>query len=183
MSRLRHVAFFSPGLLICAAGPSAAQETRATINGRVTDPSGAVVPGAKVAVLNKSMGTRVVLSTNESGLYEAPLLIPGQFQVAVEAGGFRKSIQDAIELRVGDRLEVNVKLEIGSTDQSITITTETEQLTTESGQILLPADQLTTSRYFNTSAGFVTAANAQPVANLRAFPLRWAPSAVGPRPR
>ncbi len=53
-------------------------------------------------------------------------------------------LRDAIELRVGARLEVNVKLEIGSTDQSITITTEAEQLTTKSGQILLPADQRTT---------------------------------------
>ncbi|HZT40145.1 MAG TPA: carboxypeptidase-like regulatory domain-containing protein, partial [Bryobacteraceae bacterium] len=54
-----------------------AQETRGTIVGRVTDPSGALIPNADVQVANKAMGTTVALKTNADGIYTAPLLLPG----------------------------------------------------------------------------------------------------------
>jgi len=56
-----------------------AQEARGTIVGRVTDPTGAAIPGATVTVTSKAMGTKQVITTNESGAYQAPYLIPGLY--------------------------------------------------------------------------------------------------------
>ena len=78
-------------LLLGGSLLASAQAATGSIHGTVADPSGAVVSGAKVAVINKSMGTRVVLSTNDSGLYEAPLLIPGVIDDTVTASSRRSS--------------------------------------------------------------------------------------------
>ena len=76
-------AVVSPGSLL-------AQESRGTITGTVTDSAKAVIQGASVKVTNVAMGTTVLIATNESGLYRAPYLIPGTYQIAVEAAGFKK---------------------------------------------------------------------------------------------
>ncbi len=124
-------------LLACVAlvaPPLAAQEARGTIVGRVLDASGAVVGGASVQVTNKAMGTKVSVVTNDVGLYQATYLIPGLYQIAVEAPGFKKSVRD-VEVRVSDRLEVNVTLEVGAATESITVTEETPLLNTASASV------------------------------------------------
>src|SRR6266496_1626441 len=92
-------------ILLGATGWS--QETRGTIVGRVTDPTGAVIPNAEVLVVNKAMGTTVSLKTNQDGIYTAPLLIPGMYEVTATAPGFKKFVRNNVELRVADRIEVN----------------------------------------------------------------------------
>jgi hypothetical protein len=109
-----------------------AQEARGTIVGQVTDPQNAVIPGASVVVTNTAMGTKLSVTTNEAGLYQASYLIPGLYQITVEAPGFKRSLRDNIELRVSDRLEVNLTLEVGAAAESITITAETPLLNTAS---------------------------------------------------
>src|SRR5512140_647496 len=104
-------------LAVATAWP---QESRGTISGRVTDPSGAIIAGASVVVTNPAMGTKIALTTNDAGLYEAVYLIPGAYQIEASARGFRKLVRSAIELRVGDRLTVNLGLEVGAAEQSIT---------------------------------------------------------------
>lgn len=71
----RFATFFLLAALV-VAHPAGAQEARGTIWGRVMDATGAVIPGAIVEVLNKAMGTRVALITNEAGVYQAAYLIP-----------------------------------------------------------------------------------------------------------
>src|SRR5690242_7915720 len=96
--------------LACMLGWS--QDTRGTITGRITDPSGAVIPGASVVVTNVAMGSKLTVGTNQDGYYTAPLLMPGTYQVEVTVTGFKKALRDGIEVRVADRLEVNFALEI-----------------------------------------------------------------------
>lgn len=123
-------------LLVWLAGqPVLAQEARGTILGRVLDPTGAVIPGASVEVLNKAMGTKVTVTTNEAGLYQAPYLIPGMYQLTVEAPGFKKYVRDGIEVRVNDRLDIEVRLEVGAQVESITVTGETPLLETASASM------------------------------------------------
>ena len=81
-----------------------AQESRATIIGHVTDPSGAVVPGARVRVVNQATNAGASSTTNESGNFEIPYLLPGLYRATVEATGFMTVVRDQVELRVGDRL-------------------------------------------------------------------------------
>jgi hypothetical protein len=115
-------------LLSCCVLPG--QDPRGSIVGRVSDASGAVVPGAKVDVSNPAMGTKTTLTSNESGFYQATFLSPGRYEVTAEAPGFKKSVREEIEVRIGDRLELDIRLEVGSPDQSVTVTGETPLLET-----------------------------------------------------
>ena len=76
------------------------QESRATIIGRVTDASAAVVPGAHVRAVNLATNAGGSSQTNESGNFEIPYLLPGLYRVTVESAGFKTAIRDRIELRV-----------------------------------------------------------------------------------
>jgi len=67
------------------------QEYRGNINGRVTDPSGATIAGAKVHVKNLETGVAVDASTNNEGNYQAPFLLPGNYSISVEHPGFKSA--------------------------------------------------------------------------------------------
>jgi hypothetical protein len=82
--------------------PLYAQVDTGSITGVVTDPSGAVVPGATVIVTNTAMGTKATLKTNQDGYYQAPLLNPGMYQVEASLQGFKKAVRDSVEVRVAD---------------------------------------------------------------------------------
>jgi len=116
-------------LLTAALGWS--QENRGTINGRITDPSGAVIAGAEVVVTNIARETKTALTTNEAGIYEAAYQIPGLYRIEASAKGFKKLIRDSIELRIGDKLAVDFALEIGASEQAVTVTGETPLLNTQ----------------------------------------------------
>ncbi len=116
-------AFLLPAIL-------AAQDTRGTISGSATDPQGATVAGANVTVANTGTGTVTKLTTNQSGYYEAPLLLPGIYSVSVESAGFKRAVQSRITLGLGDQLKINVQMEVGGVTESVTISSEAPMLDT-----------------------------------------------------
>ena len=77
-----------------AVSSLSAQEARGTIVGLVTDATSAVIPNAKVDVINKAMGTAQNLTTTDVGFYQATFLIPGQYKIEVQAPGFKKFVRD-----------------------------------------------------------------------------------------
>src|SRR5262245_60987939 len=79
--------FLFAGAELCSA-----QESRATLIGRTTDPSGAIVAGATVRAINNATNAEVTSTTNESGNYEIPYLLSGVYTVIVEMAGFKKSV-------------------------------------------------------------------------------------------
>ena len=90
-------------VLIVASFPSApafAQETRGTIAGTVRDNTQAVIPNAVVKINNLARGTTVSVNTNDAGLFHAPYVVPGNYQIVVEARGFKKYVRDGVELRI-----------------------------------------------------------------------------------
>src|SRR5438034_3153074 len=91
--------------------PISAQEYRATITGLVTAPSGAAVPVARVSATNLETGVAVNSQVNGQGRYVIPYLLPGRYKVQVESAGFKSVERSPIELRIADRVEVNVQLE------------------------------------------------------------------------
>src|SRR5437899_13093100 len=99
-----------------------AQDTRGMISGTVTDPGGARVAGATVTVTNTGTNVSTPLTTNASGYYEAPLLPGGQYQVSVEAPGFKKVVRSSLTLRMSDKIDIDIKLEVGALTESVTIT-------------------------------------------------------------
>jgi len=107
-----------------------AQETRGSIVGTVTDPQGAVIPGATVAVTNLAMNTTVRLTTSAGGYYEALLLLPGRYSVSVEAPGFRRAVRSGLTLGLGEQLRVDISLELGPVTETVTVTGEASILDT-----------------------------------------------------
>src|SRR5437763_17035652 len=86
----------------------------ATILGTVTDTTGAVVPGAKVTVVNKETNFHFEGVTNQDGYYYVPYLRPGTYTLSIEATGFKKAVRDGLELRTNDEPRIDVKLDVGS---------------------------------------------------------------------
>jgi hypothetical protein len=104
----------------CIAGAHA-QSTNASIYGSVTDTSGAATPSANVTATNTKTGVAQSTVTNTEGVYIFPSLQPGEYQVAAELAGFRKSVSSGIQLAVGARISVDLKLEIGIPTESVTV--------------------------------------------------------------
>src|ERR1019366_6102396 len=106
------------------AATAAAQASISTgsIQGSVTDPSGALVPQAKVTITNKGTGQAVTFTTNSSGSYNSGSLIPGEYKVRVEAKGFRTS-ELPVTVEVGTISSGNLKLEVGETSQLVEVET------------------------------------------------------------
>lgn len=129
------LSLFCLAMLVTWQGSLTAQEARGTIVGRVTDASGAAIPGATVTVTSKSMGTKQVITTNESGAYQAPYLIPGLYSITVESQGFNRFLQDNVEIRVNDRIDLPISMQVGATEQSITVSGETPLLNTASASL------------------------------------------------
>jgi Carboxypeptidase regulatory-like domain len=114
---------------------STAQEARGTITGTVVDGSKAVVPGASVTVTNIAMGTDVAVVTNEQGFFQAPYLIPGTYRISVELTGFKKLVREGLEVRVGDRLALELALEVGGASEEVTVSAATPLLETATGSV------------------------------------------------
>lgn len=97
------------------------QEFRATLTGRITDPSGAAIPGAKVNVKSVSTAAVFASATDEDGVYRIPFLNPGDYTMTVEKTGFQRAVREGVNLQVNARGVVDVILTLGETTQSITV--------------------------------------------------------------
>ncbi len=138
--RLRHhyyrITLLSLGrialLLLLPAVTAGAQEFRGSLTGRVTDSTGAALVGAAVSV--KNVETNIVNSTttNDDGVYNFPLLQPGKYQLSVRQQGFKAAQRENIELRVADKLTLDVKLEVGAATESVQIVGSSPALETGS---------------------------------------------------
>lgn len=110
-------------------------QTGATIVGTVTDPSGAVVPNVQITVTNTGTNQTTRLTTNDAGQYVAADLQIGHYQVKAQASGFKSAEQSDLALNVGDRAKLDFKLEVGSTQETITVEATAVAVQSESGEV------------------------------------------------
>ena len=123
-----------------------AQAIYGTIYGQVTDPSGAVIPNAKITVTDVSKGTSVEVTSNASGEYQALHLIPDVYNVKASAAGFRSVENTNITVAADTSPKVDLQLAVGSADaSSITVTSEDPQLKTDRADVAAVFDQRTVS--------------------------------------
>ncbi len=99
-----------------------AQEFRATISGAITDATGAVLPGAKVEVKETSTGTISRTVSDNAGQYVVPFLLPGDYTITVTAKGFQTLKRAGIALQAQEHPILNLALQVGSTSQTVTVT-------------------------------------------------------------
>src|SRR5580704_8456559 len=112
-----------------------AQSTNASITGRVTDPSKALIVGAKVAAVNAGTNFRYEAVTNGSGEYYLTNLPPGSYRIEIEKTGFKKSIKPDVIVHVQDALEIDFEMTLGPASQSVTVEAGAPLVNTESGTV------------------------------------------------
>jgi len=105
------------GFVVCAH----AQVSRGTITGRVSDPAGAVIPGATVVVTEGATGTKSTIVTNAVGEYTAPFLVPGTYNINISAQGFGTSERKGIQVGANEQVAQDFKLELGHQTESVTV--------------------------------------------------------------
>jgi hypothetical protein len=122
-------------LLFLVVQSAAAQAVYGTIRGSVVDASGLVIVGAKVSAANQNTREVRVVSTNESGEFVIPSLIPGPYTVTAEAQGFKKYEKTGVNLTTQERLDVGpLAMQVGAVTESVVVTAEATPVQTASSE-------------------------------------------------
>ncbi len=121
--------------LLVSATSVRAQSGRGEITGEVRDASGALVPGAKVTVLDVDTGRPWPATTGPGGLYVMPSLRPGLYRVEVAADGFAPYVREGVQLRTGERVRVDAALSPAGLTETATVTADAPLLKTERSDV------------------------------------------------
>src|SRR5260370_22486961 len=123
------------GLLLAgvfiAAVVLVAQTTSTEILGTVTDPSGALVPGAKVTLLRVATGERREMSTTSTGDYSFPLIEIGEYVITVSKAGFKTQEKTGVVVALQQKARVNFELTVGEGTQTVSVVASAVELKTE----------------------------------------------------
>ena len=120
--------------IVLAAFSLAAVAQQATIVGTVSDASGAAVPNVKITITSKESGAVRDFQTNGDGQYVAPDLNIGHYSIRAEASGFKVSEKKDVVLQVGDRDRIDFQMQVGGTQETITVEADPVRVQTESGE-------------------------------------------------
>lgn len=137
---MREITFLLVLSLLCLA-PAIAQSPNATINGIVLDPSGAVIAGAEVVVVNDATGVQYTTKTNGEGIYVVPNLPPGPYRIQVSNSGFKTIIKPDIVIHVQDALAINFTLPIGAASEVVTVQGGAPLVNTENAAVSTVVDR------------------------------------------
>ncbi len=127
-----------------------------SIYGQVTDSSGAAIANATVTVKDVAKGTSVQTTTNSIGEYSVEHLIPDVYDVAVAATGFRGAESKGIRVSADTSPKVDLKLDVGSATETVTVTDEVPQLKTDRADVALVLNEKTVSDLPNSGRNFAS---------------------------
>ncbi|WP_263359046.1 carboxypeptidase regulatory-like domain-containing protein [Acidicapsa ligni] len=108
--------------LLAVTNLSYGQDTNASLSGTVTDPSGAAIPGAKLTLKNAATSFQQSFESDGTGEYTFRNLTPGKYDLSVTATNFQSSVRTGIELAVNQSARIDVKLPLGKSDETVTVT-------------------------------------------------------------
>ena len=128
------VQFFLVLWIVALASVASGQTGLGRVSGRVTDPSGAVVPGVTVTATNTATGIQTKSVTNSSGYYELLQMQPGSYTVEADSPNFKKLIQSGLTVQVEDRIGLDLQLQVGSVSETVSVVSEAPLLRTEDVQ-------------------------------------------------
>ncbi len=115
----------STALLTAAFGLAAwGQVATGSLAGTVVDPSGAGVPAVKITATNVASGAKIETISSDAGLYVFAALPPAVYTVTAEKAGFKKMSRADIEVRIAQRIDMNIQMELGDVQQTVTVTAE-----------------------------------------------------------
>jgi hypothetical protein len=122
-------------LLICSASAAFAQAGRGAISGLVTDPSGAIIPGASVVAMNQATGVKLSTVSSAAGLYSFVSLSPGTYEVTVSAKGFDTLVQKNVSVTVDQVSNLNLALRLGGVSEVVTVNESTSLVETSNSTV------------------------------------------------
>src|SRR5215472_16536055 len=121
-------------IVLCS--PITQAQYRTSIQGTVTDPSGAVVPDATVTLTNNETNQTLQATTSSAGVYTFSALLPSTYTLTVEKAGFQKQVLDHVQVIAEQANAVNVELQVGEASQTVTVSGNTlPAIDTETGMI------------------------------------------------
>src|SRR6185295_5263962 len=131
-------------LAMIALSCSLFAQNTGSISGVVTDSSGAVVEGAQVTITNQGNNSARVATTNSSGFYSVPNLVPGQYSITVEKSGFKPVKFANTPLTVAQSLSLDASLSVGASEQTVEVNgAQVAPIETESAQLSTLVDSKT----------------------------------------
>jgi hypothetical protein len=144
--KIWHSIFAVIALTLCFSGLSYAQDITGSIVGTVKDSSGAVVPGATVTVTDPSKNDQVVRTVvaTDDGTFSIPNVPVSTYTVTIEAANFKKSVNTNVKVDVGQRRSIDIALEAGKIDETVTVTADpvAVELTTPTASTTINGDQV-----------------------------------------
>jgi len=173
---------FCVALLVSLALPARimGQIVGGTLVGTVTDPSGAVIPGVKVAIKNVATGVVTTVTTNSAGLYSAPNLLPGNYQATFTGSGFKTEVRAGITLTVGVQQVLNVTMAVGSVSQIVQVTGAAPTVQLASSTITGQVNATTVRELPLNGRTWTDLATLQPgVTSIHAFASANSPDRIG----
>lgn len=135
---------FVCAVFLCAGSIALAQAGRGSISGLVSDPAGALIPGAKVVLLNPATGVTQHTVTSGAGLYTFISLNPGVYKVTASETGFKSVALEKITVNVDQVTEVNITLQVGAASETVTVTEGIELVEPSNSTVgsLIPAEAI-----------------------------------------
>lgn len=122
-------------VLLTWCGLAVGQNITATLLGRVTDETGAVLPGVQITVKNLNTGLTRDTITNETGDYIVTFLPVGEYEVTTELTGFRRDVRHGIVLQVDQRARVDIRFQVGEVTETLEVTAAAPLIDTETSAI------------------------------------------------
>ena len=116
-----------------------AQATGSSLTGSITDPTGAIISGAKVTVTNEDTGVAVSTQSNTTGLYRVAPLSPGSYSVDVQASGFQRLQRRGVTVQISQTVQLDLTLTVGNITETVSVTAAAPLLESQSsstGQII-----------------------------------------------
>ncbi len=127
--------------VVAIAMPLWAQSPNGLINGLVSDPSQAAIPGAEIVAVNDVTGVQYTAKTNDEGIYVLANLPPGPYRLQVSKVGFKTMIKPDITLNVAGALSINFTLPIGALHEIVTVAGGAPTINTESATVSTVVDR------------------------------------------
>src|SRR6202045_3147213 len=151
-------------LVVCILGTGKlhAQVAGATLSGTVKDSSGGVIPNAQVAITDVATAVTRTVSAGGAGLYNAPNLLPGTYEIRVTAMGFSTAVQKGVTLTVGAQQELDFTMQVGQMTQTVEITTEAPTVELTSSELAATVNATTVRELPLNGRSWTDLANLQP---------------------
>jgi hypothetical protein len=139
MTKTRRAGVCAALAMILWAGAAGAQETGGSISGTVSDSQNAALPGVSVTVRNEDTNAQLQTVTNTEGAYVLPFVPIGRYTLTVALTGFSTTKREGIDVRVGDRLRLDLSMQLGAVTEEVTVRSEAPLLdtgTANRGQVI-----------------------------------------------